>query len=62
MDKGLSKRLFQTSHRIPKEELEKILRENTKRVMIGTGESRLVSVKEDETKYLEEKGNKIRGV
>ncbi len=55
-DKGISKRLSGTSHRIPKEELEKILRENTKRVIIGTGESGMVSVEEDGTKYLKEKG------
>ncbi|CEG12382.1 hypothetical protein MSIBF_A2220004 [groundwater metagenome] len=30
--------------------------------MIGTGESRLVSVEEDGTKYPEEKWNKIRDV
>ncbi|PKP60607.1 MAG: hypothetical protein CVT88_02560 [Candidatus Altiarchaeales archaeon HGW-Altiarchaeales-1] len=58
-DKGLSKRLFQTSHRIPMEELEKILRENTKRVIIGTGEDGLVSVEENGAKYLEEKGIKL---
>ncbi len=58
-DKGLSKRLFQTSHRIPKEELEKIVRENTKRVIIGTGEGGLVSVEKNGIMSLEEKGIKL---
>ena len=53
-DKSIAKSKFGTSHRISKKELKKVLTPNTKRVIIGSGNSGLVSLTKKAQKYLEE--------
>jgi len=58
-DKSISKNLFGTSHRIPLEEIKKIITESTKRVIIGTGQSGGVSVEKEGLEFLRKKGIKL---
>lgn len=55
-DKSISKIMFQTSHRIPLEEIKKIVTVSTKRVIVGTGESGSVSIEKEGLEFLKEKG------
>jgi hypothetical protein len=53
-DKSIAKSKFGTSHTITKKELKKVLTLKTKRVIIGTGNSGLVTLTAKAQKYLEE--------
>ena len=53
--KSISRSKIGTSHKISKEELERIVTGRTKRVIVGTGSSGLLSIEEKGIKYLEEK-------
>lgn len=53
-DKSIAKRKFGTSHRISRKELKKVLTSKTRRVIIGSGNSGLVSLTKNAQNYLEE--------
>ena len=54
--KSISRSKIGTSHKVSKEELERIVTGRTRRVIVGTGSSGLLSVEKAGVKYLEEKG------
>ena len=58
-DKSIAKKKFGTSHRISRKELENVVTKRTKKVLIGSGESGLVSLTKKATQYLEEKEIKL---
>jgi hypothetical protein len=55
-DKSIAKRKFGTSHRISRKELKKVITQKTRRIIIGSGNSGLVSLTNKSQKYLEEQG------
>lgn len=57
-DKSIAKKKFGTSHKIPRRELKKVVTPMTRRIIIGTGASGLVSLTNKASKHLEE--NKIK--
>jgi len=54
-DKSIAKSKFGTSHKIPRKELKKVITQKTRRVIVGSGDSDLVSLTDKAVKYLEEK-------
>jgi hypothetical protein len=58
-DKSISKSRFGTSHKIPRKELKKVITSKTKKVIVGSGDSGLVSLTDKAVKYLEEKRIKL---
>ena len=58
-DKSIAKSKFGTSHMISRKELKKVITPTTRRVLIGTGNSGLVSLTEKARKFLEEEGIKV---
>ena len=54
--KNISRSKFGTSHKVSKEEVERIVTPKTRRVIIGKGSSGLLSLSEDARAYLEGKG------
>ncbi len=58
-DKSIAKSKFGTSHRISKKELKKVLTLKTKRVIIGSGNSGLVSLTNKAQKYLDDQGIEV---
>lgn len=58
-DKSIAKSKFGTSHMISRNELKKVLGEKTKRIIIGSGNSGLVSLTDKAQKYLEEQGIEV---
>lgn len=59
-DKSIAKGKFGTSHRISRKELIKVVTPNTRRLIIGSGNSGLVSLTDKARKYLEEEGIKVK--
>lgn len=55
-DKSIAKNKFGTSHKISRKELKRVITPKTRRVIIGTGDSGLVSLTDKAVKFLEEKG------
>lgn len=55
-DKSIAKQKYGTSHKIPRKELRQVVTPYTKRVIIGTGDSGLVSLTQKAEAYLEENG------
>ncbi len=58
-DKSIAKNKFGTSHKIPRKELKKVVTPKTRRIIIGTGASGLVSLTKKATKYLEDSKIKL---
>lgn len=58
-DKSIAKSKFGTSHVISRKELKKVVTPNTRRLLIGSGNSGLVSLTDRARKYLEEEGIKL---
>lgn len=58
-DKSIAKSKFGTSHMISRKELKKVVTPNTRRLLIGSGNSGLVSLTDKARKYLEEEGIKV---
>lgn len=58
-DKSIAKSKFDTSHMISRKELKKVLGQKTKRIIIGSGNSGLVSLTDKAQKYLEEQGIEV---
>lgn len=54
-DKSISKSQFGTSHKIPKKELKRVITQKTKKVIVGSGDSGLVSLTNKAVEYLEKK-------
>ena len=54
-DKSIAKSKYGSSHKISREELKRVVTEKTRRVIIGSGDSGLVSMTNKAMKYLEEK-------
>jgi hypothetical protein len=54
-DKSIAKRKFGTSHKITRKELKRVITQKTRRVIIGSGDSGLVSLTAKAVKYLKEK-------
>ncbi len=55
-DKSIARSKFGTSHRITRKELKRVISQKTRRVIVGSGDSGLVSLTDKAAKYLEEKG------
>lgn len=55
-DKSIAKNKFGSSHRISRKELKIVLTPKTRRVIIGSGNSGLVSLTNKAQKYLEKQG------
>ncbi len=58
-DKSIAKNKFGTSHTISRKELKRVLTTKTKRIIIGTGNSDLVSLTNKAQKYLKELDIKV---
>ena len=58
-DKSIAKGKFGTSHKICAKELKKIVTKKTKRVIIGSGASGLVTLTEKASKFLNDKDIKL---
>jgi hypothetical protein len=58
-DKSIAKSKFGTSHTISRKEIKKVVTSKTRRILIGTGNSGLVSLTDKARKYLEEEGIKV---
>jgi hypothetical protein len=59
-DKNIAKDKFGTSHKICAKELKKIVTKKTKRVIIGSGASGLVTLTEKASKFLEDRDVKLK--
>jgi hypothetical protein len=59
-DKSIAKEKFETSHKICAKELKKIVTKKTKRVIIGSGASGLVTLTEKASKFLEDGDIKLQ--
>lgn len=57
--KSISRVRLGTSHKVCKKELERVVTGRTKRVVIGTGASGLLSLEKEGIEYLKEKGIKL---
>ena len=55
-DKSFAKKKYGTSHKIPCKELRQVVTPNTKRVLIGSGNSGLVSITQKARDFLENLG------
>ena len=58
-DKSIAKSKFGTSHKICAKELKKIVTKKTKRVIIGSGASGLVTLTEKASKFLDDEDIKL---
>ncbi|MGB6340639.1 MAG: MTH938/NDUFAF3 family protein [Candidatus Aminicenantaceae bacterium] len=58
-DKSIAKSKFGTSHRISRKELKRVMTSTTRRIIIGSGNSGLVSLTNNAQKYLEEQGIEV---
>jgi hypothetical protein len=58
-DKSIAKNKFGTSHKISAKELKQIVTKKTKRVIIGSGASGLVTLTEKGSKFLEDREIKL---
>lgn len=59
-DKSIAKSKYGTSHKISRKELKRVITEKTQRVIIGSGDSGLVSMTKMAMKYLEEKSIELK--
>lgn len=59
-DKSIAKDKFGTSHKICAKELKKIVTKKTKRFIIGSGASGLVTLTEKASKFLEDRDVKLK--
>jgi hypothetical protein len=55
-DKSYAKQKYGTSHKIPCKEMKQVVTENTRRVIIGTGNSGLVSLTQKAMDFLKDQG------
>ncbi len=58
-DKSIAKDKFGTSHKICAKELKKIMTKKTKRVIIGSGASGLITLTKKASKFLEDRDIKL---
>ena len=58
-DKSIAKSKFGTSHMISRKELKKVVTQKTRRFIIGSGNTGLVSLTDKARKYLEKEGIKV---
>jgi hypothetical protein len=58
-DKSIAKEKFGTSHVISRKEAKKVVTTKTRRFLIGSGNSGLVTLTERAQKYLDEEGIKV---
>ena len=58
-DKSIAKSKFGTSHRISRKELKRVMTPKTRRIIIGSGNSGLVSLTDKAQKYLEGLGIEV---
>ena len=57
--KKLSKQVYGSSHKISQAEAEYVIEKGAKRLIIGSGQSGMVSLSEEAASYLQEKGLKV---
>ena len=58
-DKSIAKSKFGTSHRISRKELKRVMTLKTRRIIIGSGNSGLVSLTDRAQKYLEDQSIEV---
>ena len=58
--KSISRNKLGTSHKVSVEEIKRIVTGKTRRVIIGSGASGLLSIEEEAVKYLKEKGIEVK--